>query len=81
VVNWSEDSLLTLTMPDSGFTDLQFYRFPNNQYPDYDQKILRHIEEKRPFVLIDHPVELPGYRPVQQVTNMGKEYMLLRPEK
>ncbi len=80
VVNWSEDSLLTLMMPGSGFHDVQFYRFDNKQYPDYDQKILRHIEEKRPFVLVDHPTIIPGYKPVLHLNNKGKEYMLLRPE-
>ena len=81
VVNWSEDSLLTVMMDDSGFRDLQFYRFDTAQYPGYDEKILRHIMEKYPVVLTDHPTYIHDYYTGAEVDYMGKKFRILIPAK
>ena len=79
VINWTEDSLLTTFLRESGFQNLQFYRYETTQYPGYDEKILQHIMEKRPIVLVYHPVQLPGYTTMNSVTYMGKTYRILLP--
>jgi len=79
VLNWSEDSLLTLLTDQCDIKDVQFYRFETSQYPGYDYRMLEYILEKRPVVLTDHPVKIPGYKVFSYTDFASKNYMLLIP--
>lgn len=79
IANWSDDSLFSAMVKSSGFKDRQFYRMDTRQYPGYDARVMRHILEKRPVVLVDHDSFIPGYREAASVVYLGKKYALLIP--
>ena len=80
VLNWSEDSLLTLVTRQCDIKDVQFYRFETPQYPGYDSRMLEYIFKKRPAVLTDHPTMIPGYKMIYSAEYIGKNYFMQIPE-
>ena len=80
VLNWSEDSLLTLVTRQCDIKDVQFYRFETPQYPGYDSRMLEYIFKKRPAVLTDHPTMIPGYKMIYWAEYIGKDYFMQIPE-
>ncbi|MBR7120664.1 MAG: glycosyltransferase family 39 protein [Lentisphaeria bacterium] len=79
LLNWSEDSLYSATVPQSGFCDLQFYRFETAQYPGYDLKILQYVADEHPLLLTDHEAVPPGYVIAAESFFMDKAFRLLLP--
>lgn len=80
-VNWGSESLFSVMVERDGFQDLQFYRTNNKQYPDYDGKVMQYVIEKRPAVMVDQDIFIPGYRVVAAAEYMGKYYFLQIPDK
>ncbi len=82
MVNWSEDSLFSIMVDSSGFTDRQFYRMAGlRQYPDYDRKILEYLMNNPSMVLVDHDAFIPGYQKISEVDYIGRHYTFYLPVK
>ena len=82
MVNWSEDSLFSLMVDSSGFSDRQFYRMAGlRQYPDYDHKILEYLKNNPSMVLVDHDAFIPGYQKISEVDYIGRHYSFYLPLK
>ncbi len=79
VLNWSEDSLYSAMVPGAGSPGVQFYRFENNQYPDYDMLQYQYIMTRHPVVLTDLDIVPPGYVVFCETNYMGKDLRLLVP--
>ena len=79
VFNYSPDAVFSVVLPETSFRHQMFVNWGGRVYPDYPDKALSYILEKRPAVLSQQPLILPDYRLEAQTELRGLEYRLYVP--
>ena len=79
VLNYTEDGMWSILLPDAGFKHKQFLVMKNGLYKDHDRAVLEFIRQRRPVVLSCCPLELERYSAILSAQYMGNDYCIYVP--
>ena len=81
VLNHTPDGLYSCVFPaPEGFRHPMFVNWKNDVYPDYSDKVMELLKEKRCSVISTEFTELPGYKIIFGFQHFDKNFRLFVPE-
>ena len=79
VLNYTEDGMWSVLLPDAGFRHKQFLVMKSGLYQDHDHAVMEFIRQRRPVVLSCRPLEVERYSAIFSAQYMGNDYFLYVP--
>lgn len=79
VLNYTEDAMWSILLPDAGFKHKQFLVMKNGLYKDYDPAVMEFIRQRRPVVLSCRKLDIERYSEIFSAQYMGNDYRIYIP--